>query len=91
MKSRITIEVDFENGNLPVIQILHRTSDDVRDNLIQSFLQSLQHTSRWCKIEYKGEDRTAEEFTNRWHVIPVVPKEIPKEMALMKIVFEKKK
>lgn len=52
MKSRITIEVDFENGNEPVIQILSRNSDDIRDNLIKSFYQRLQGSS-WCKIVFK--------------------------------------
>lgn len=52
MKSRITIEVDFENGNEPVIQILSRNSDDIRDNLIKSFYQKLGGSS-WCKIHFK--------------------------------------
>lgn len=52
MKSRITIEVDFDNGNQPVIQILSRSSDDIRDNLIQAFYQKLQGSS-WCKIVFR--------------------------------------
>ncbi len=52
MKSRITIEVDFNNHNKPIIQIMSRYSDDIRDNLIQSFYQSLQGSS-WCKIRFE--------------------------------------
>ncbi len=51
MKSRITIEVDFENGNMPVIQILQASSDDVRDKLIKSFTECLGGSS-WCQIRW---------------------------------------
>jgi hypothetical protein len=89
MKSRITIEVNFDEGNLPVIQVLSQSSDDVRDKLIQSFLQSLQHTSRWCKIIYMGNRsvfETREADTNpihSWHIIPLTPKELTEEIKLM--------
>lgn len=53
MKSRITIEVDFNNGNIPVIQIIQAASDDVRDKLIQSFTQCLGGSS-WCQIKWVG-------------------------------------
>ncbi len=52
MKSRITIEVDFNNHNKPIIQVMSRYSDDIRDNLIQAFYQSLQGSS-WCKIRFE--------------------------------------
>lgn len=55
MKSRITIEVDFSNGNEPVIQILSRNSDDVRDNLIKSFYQKLGGSS-WCQIRFRQDE-----------------------------------
>jgi len=84
MKSRITIEVDFENRNLPVIQILSRESDDVRDNLIKSFLQSLQHTSRWAKFIYKGVFTESEQTTHRWVISPLTPDELPNELDLLR-------
>ena len=86
MKSKITIEVDFDNNNLPVIQILSQDSDDVRDRLIKSFLQSLQHTSRWCKITYCGEASTFEDATvnkQRWRISPITPNELGSEIQLM--------
>lgn len=51
MKSRITIEVDFNNGNTPVIQIIQSNSDDVRDKLIKSFTECLNGSS-WCQIRW---------------------------------------
>lgn len=93
MKSRITIEVNFDEGNLPVIQIINvHNSDDVRDKLISSFLQSLQHTSRWCKILYIGNASYDErERIDRWHIVPIKPAEINSEMELMKSVLNPQK
>jgi hypothetical protein len=94
MKSRITIEVNFEEGNLPIIQIMSQQSDDVRDKLIQQFLQSLQHTSRWCKILYMGNrsvynPKVAEiDHTHSWHIVPLRPNEIKEEIALMQSVLD---
>ena len=89
MKSRITIEVNFEENNRPVIQILSEESDDVRDKLIKSFLQSLQHTSRWCKILFMGNQTVYPsngEFYKevfKWHIVPITPQEMPEEIKLM--------
>lgn len=85
MKSRITIEVDFDNGNLPFIQVLSKDSNDVRDKLITAFLQSLQHTSRWVRIEYAGEflQYGEDENVHKWMLKPIIPSEIPEEIKLM--------
>lgn len=83
MKSRITIEVDFNGNNLPVIQVLSQSSDDVRDKLIQSFLQSLQHTSRWCRIDYKSSQEAQSQDIHRWFICPVTPAELEQEIKLM--------
>ena len=96
MKSRITIEVNFDEGNRPIIQIMQQPSDDVRDKLLQSFLQSLEHTSRWCKILYMGnrsvyDSKVAEiDHVHSWHIIPLVPKDIPEEIKLMEAVIIEK-
>jgi len=92
MKSRITIEVDFDNGNMPVIQILATNSDDVRDRLISNFLQSLSHTSRWCRIEYIGEISDALPNTPhavfKWLIAPITPEQIPDETMLMQATIK---
>ena len=51
MTSRITLEVDFENNNEPVIQVMYRHSDDVRDKLLSNFLQILNGESTTCVIK----------------------------------------
>lgn len=88
MRSKITIEVDFENNNRPVLQILSRNSDDVRDRLISSFIQGLNHTSRWCTIAYMGNFEEGQEQTHRWHIVPIKPSELETESNLMKATVE---
>jgi hypothetical protein len=70
MESKITIEIDFSNGNLPVIQVLHKTSDDVRDGIVGNFIQHLDHTSisRWLRMEYKYK---RSDGANIWNIIPI--------------------
>ena len=52
MKSRITIEVDFDNNNEPFIQVVNNhQSPDVRDKLLTHFRQSMQQGS-WLRVEY---------------------------------------
>lgn len=85
MKSRITIEVDFENGNQPTIQILSKGSDDVRDKLIQSFYEKLGSSS-WCKIVYAQHhfDRAnPENDFKRVFITPIRESELQKEAKIM--------
>ncbi len=93
MKSRITIEVDFENANEPVIQILQNSSDDVRDSLISQFLQGREHLSRWLKIQFKGNRSDGEIFhnfgtNNVYHISIVKPKDIEEEIKLMQAALK---
>jgi hypothetical protein len=86
MQSKITIEVDFENNNRPVIQIIKRNSDDVRDKLISSFLQSL-NGSRWCTIQWVGGtigDPTQQDQFARVHISPIPESDLKEELSLMK-------
>lgn len=90
MRSTIKIELNFDEGNLPVIEIISIYSDDVRDKLISNFLQNLSHTSRWCKILYMGNASIDPiDPKHRWHITPVKPEELEREMELMKGVIER--
>lgn len=90
MVSKITIEVDFDNQNLPVIQIIQKDSDDVRDKLIRNFLQSLQHTSRWAVISYEGAREIIGDSTygEVWKIYPITPQKLPQEMELMQTIID---
>ena len=75
MKSRITVEVDYNNNNQPVIQILQHASDDVRDGLVKAFTEKLGHESATCTIRCEEAPGCDEFGTNnkRWIISPVPP------------------
>lgn len=85
MKSRITIEVDFDNGNEPTIQILSKNSEDVRDNLIKSFYQKLGSSS-WCKIvfsQHHFDPIFPEHDFKRIFITPIAEQDLKKEAEIM--------
>lgn len=87
MKSRITIEIDFENNNEPVIQIIYKKSDDVRDNLVQSFLQKLRGESEWLKIKWQHHFHDREHPENnfsRIFISAIPPEQLKSELGVMK-------
>jgi hypothetical protein len=83
MQSKITIEVDFENGNEPVIQIISRNTDDIRDKLIRFFIERLGGDSSWCKIycqtTYEGD---VDKF-QRWKISPINAAQFKEEAEAM--------
>lgn len=87
MKGRITVEIDFENGNRPVIQLLHSPdSDDVRDKLINNFLETMRQ-SHWCRFEFINGNHSF----NRYY-ISAIPLQKVKEQAIeMHEQYEKNK
>lgn len=50
MKSRVTIDVDFDNQ--PVLKIEYVPSEDVRDKLVKKFLESFGGESRWAEFYF---------------------------------------
>lgn len=85
MKSKITIEVDYENGNQPVIQIISKHSDDLRDNLIKAFYQALGGSS-WCKIEFRQDEMDPEQperNIKRIFITPIPDRDLKKEADIM--------
>ena len=85
MKSRITIEVDFNNGNAPVIQILQANSDDVRDNLLKNFCEQVGGSS-WLKIKWMDGVSNADPNSlmfNRIFITPIKPENFQKEITIM--------
>lgn len=84
MNSKITIEINFDNGNEPVIQIIFRNSDDVRDKLIKSFLERLGGDSSWCKIFCdEGRSESGADKFQRWKIYPINAAQFKEEGAVM--------
>lgn len=85
MKSRITIEVDFENSNTPIIQIYYKQSDDIRDNLIHSFLQSFCGSS-WCNVRWQThhiDHEFPENNFQRVYITPIKSGELAQQAKVM--------
>jgi hypothetical protein len=81
MKSRITIEVDFDTA-IPYIRILHdRMSDDVRDKLITQFRHKLGYTSSWARIKF---DDCGLNGIPLFEIHPILPSELPTEIDLIR-------
>lgn len=85
MKSRITIEVDFYQNNIPTIQIIRAHSDDVRDKLVSAFFETLQNESTWAKIlfqSYRMEDGTGVSHSV-YRIYPIPPDDLSTESQIM--------
>lgn len=79
MESRIKVEYDRANKNLPIISINRKFSDDVRDQLLSDFILELKFDSNWLRIDKTHEDR---EF-HYYKISPIDPdnlREQAKEM-----------
>lgn len=50
MKSKITIDVDWDNQ--PIIKIEHEDSPDVRDKLVKNFMLAFGGQSCWADFHY---------------------------------------
>ena len=80
MKSRITIELDFDTGN-PYIRVINNDkSDDVRDKLITFFRQRLGYTSSWARVQFRGDFKEDEIM---FEIHPIKPEELRVEGETM--------
>lgn len=50
MKSRITIDLDYDNQ--PIIKVEYTPSPDVRDSMVKRFLEKFGGESSWAKMTY---------------------------------------
>src|SRR5687767_14517620 len=69
MDSKIQITLDFSANNRPVISVFQKSSEDVRDKLVNNFINQLDHTSisRWVRLEFVGEINGG----NSWQLVPI--------------------
>lgn len=52
MKSRITIDVDYDNQ--PIIKIEYQESEDVRDKLVKRFMETFNSKSYFATFFFTG-------------------------------------
>jgi len=80
MKSRITIEVDFDNNNQPYILIQLEKSDDVRDKLLSHFTQQFGGSS-WCQIRWDTPVNL--DGTTHIRITPITPVQLKQQSEIM--------
>jgi len=81
MTSRITIEVDFENNNQPMIRVIQdRSSDDVRDKLLKYFAEKLGYASTWLKVKFP---QYGPENALIYTIHPITPEQLEEEAKIM--------
>lgn len=81
MTSRISIEIDFDNGQ-PYIKINEdRNSDDVRDKLITFFRQRLGHTSSWCAVQFFDQSEVGNQLV--WRIRPITSEILEEQCKAM--------
>ena len=82
MKSKITIDVDWDNQ--PIIKIEYNHSDDVRDTLVKRFLEAFGADSSWANFRYVETSPIAE--ANKTSIIRAIsPPESQTNLDLMKV------
>lgn len=85
MQSKITIEIDFQNGT-PYIKVFSITSStDMRDKALALFFEKLATQSMWCKVEQVSCGGNTEGISyNNWHITPISPDQLSREADKMK-------
>lgn len=80
MKSKITIDVDYDN--LPIIKIEHVPSDDVRDTLVQRFVHQFANSIGYAKFVFDGVTGKPEAYVSR--IRPLSRCEMKEQMDVVK-------
>ena len=80
MKSKLTIDLDFDNQ--PIIKIDYVPSEDVRDKMVKRFLESFGSSSAWARLKYEDDSLCI--------LRPIPPEDLEdngKEMSNLSIMF----
>lgn len=94
MKSKVTIGVDYDNT--PILKIEHTPSDDVRDILVERFINAFGAQSSWGKFRMVANDprgslsdsdvrRTRDEMMTSAVIRPLMPIEMEGHARLMTV------
>lgn len=80
MKSRITIEVDFDNGR-PYFKIVADTeSEDMRDKAIREFRHVLKYDSSWARVKFDDHHKPGQIL---FTIEPITPSGLEREVEMM--------
>lgn len=86
MKSKVSIDVDFDNQ--PIIKIEYEESTDVRDKLVKKFLESFGGDSTWASFQF--ENGPFSKVVNKIATIrPLTPSDLKWQHENMKILSDR--
>jgi hypothetical protein len=80
MKSRVSVDVDIDNQ--PIIKVEYTPSDDVRDKLVKTFLETFGSGSSWTRITFQYVP-DAPVINNTIFIRPIPPRALGKESEEM--------
>lgn len=85
MKSRITVEIDYNNNGQPYFRVMEdTTSDDLRDKAITEFRRAFKLQSQWCVVDF---GQVQMDGTIQWNIRPIPPNQLKDEvLAMQKLV-----
>lgn len=90
MKSKITIDVDWDNQ--PIIRIEHEDSPDVRDKLVKRFLETFAGDSCWATFYYdQGVTEMMEKANRNAKIRPIEPWKLHEHVDIMKETVDREK
>lgn len=83
MKSRITVEVDFDNNNSPILQILlNKNSDDLRDKMLAHFTEQVGGSS-WLQIKWAEQQGGLPDDAQRIVIRPIKADQFKEQAEIM--------
>lgn len=82
MKSRISIDVDYNNQ--PIIKIEYNESDDVRDKLVKRFLEGFGGDSKWAGFKFIGHQNSG----SISEITPIKMESLEEESKAMKAGYD---
>lgn len=86
MKSRITIEIDYNNNGQPYFRIMESpTSDDVRDKAITEFRRAFKHQSQWCVVDF---GQVQMDGSIQWNIHPIPPQQLESYLPAIQSVIK---
>lgn len=81
MQSRVSIHVDHDNQ--PVIKVEFLRTGDVRDTLVERFLDSFGSSSQWATVLFENPERN-KGVINSAIIRPIHPTDLPREVEAMR-------
>lgn len=88
MKSRVTIEIDFEFGKPYFKVVADMESEDLRDQAVREFRQALGFDSNWARVRFHDQYKAGQKL---FTIEPIAPSDLTQEVEMMTKAVERMK